>query len=62
MRYENDRNNIIAFCILAMKKTDIVTILDNIAILLELKGESIFKSRAYKNAARSIEFISEDVD
>ena len=62
MRYENDRNNIIAFCILAMKKTDIVTILDNIAMLLELKGESIFKSRAYQKAARSIEFISEDVD
>ena len=45
-----------------MKNTDIIEILDNIAVLLELKGESIFKSRAYQKAARSIEFLSEEVD
>ncbi len=45
-----------------MKNTEIIEILDNIAVLLELKGESIFKSRAYQKAARSIEFLSEEVD
>ncbi len=44
-----------------MKNTEIIEILENIAVLLELKGESIFKSRAYQKAARSIEFLSEDV-
>ncbi len=44
-----------------MKNTEIIEILENIAVLLELKGESIFKSRAYQKAARSIEFMSEEV-
>ena len=45
-----------------MKNAEIIEILENIAVLLELKGESIFKSRAYQKAARSIESLSEDVD
>ncbi|HEV8184765.1 MAG TPA: helix-hairpin-helix domain-containing protein, partial [Chthoniobacterales bacterium] len=38
-----------------MDKTAIADTLDNIATLLELKGENPFKIRAYTNAARSIE-------
>ena len=45
-----------------MKNSEIVKILEDIADLLELKGENIFKSRAYQKAARSIEFLSEDVE
>ena len=45
-----------------MKNTEIIEILHNIAVLLELKGENVFKSRAYEKAARSIEFLSEDID
>src|SRR5512137_644319 len=45
-----------------MKNSEIVKILEDIADLLELKGENIFKARAYQKAARSIEFLSEDVD
>ena len=45
-----------------MKNAEIVKILEDIADLLELKGENIFKARAYQKAARSIEFLSEDVD
>jgi DNA polymerase (family X) len=45
-----------------MKNEEIVKILEDIADLLELKGENIFKARAYQKAARSIEFLSEDID
>jgi DNA polymerase (family X) len=45
-----------------MKNSKIIEILENIAVLLELKGESIFKSRAYQKAARSIENLSEDIE
>ena len=38
-----------------MTKEEIATALDEIATLLELKGENPFKIRAYANAARSIE-------
>lgn len=44
-----------------MKNSEIVKILEEIADFLELKGENIFKARAYQKAARSIEFLSEDV-
>ena len=47
---------------ISMKNAEIVKILEDIADLLELKGENIFKARAYQKAARSIEFLSEDVD
>lgn len=45
-----------------MKNEEIVKILEDIADFLELKGENIFKARAYQKAARSIEFLSEDID
>ena len=45
-----------------MKNSEIVKILEDIAGLLELKGEKVFKARAYQKAARSIEFLSEDVE
>jgi DNA polymerase (family X) len=45
-----------------MKNSEIVKILEDIADLLELKGDNIFKTRAYQKAARSIEFLSEDVE
>jgi DNA polymerase (family X) len=45
-----------------MNKVEIIKILEDIAVLLELKSENVFKSRAYQKAARSIEFLSEDLD
>jgi len=44
-----------------LTKKDIAAVLDNIGVLLELKGEHPFKSRAYFNAARSIENLEEDI-
>jgi len=44
-----------------MNNIEIVKILEDIAGFLDLKGESVFKSRAYRKAARSIELLSEDV-
>ena len=44
-----------------MDKKEIVRILEEISILLDLKGENPFKSRAYSNAARVIESQNEDV-
>ncbi|MFO8027752.1 MAG: hypothetical protein R6U56_08820, partial [Opitutales bacterium] len=35
-----------------MDKADIVEILEEIAVLLELKGENPFKIRAYQTGAR----------
>lgn len=46
---------------MAIKNSEIVKILENIADLLTLKGENIFKIRSYQKAARSIESLSEDV-
>ena len=43
-----------------MKNLEIAKILDNIADLLELQGVE-FKPRAYRNAARGIENLSEDI-
>jgi len=42
-----------------MSKDEITEILENIARLLELKGENPFKVRAYRNAARALETLSE---
>ncbi len=44
-----------------MKKSDIIDILSEIAVLLELKGENPFKSRSYSNAARILESAPEDL-
>src|SRR5256886_4649065 len=38
-----------------MTKSEIAVVLEQIAALLELKGENLFKIRAYVNAARAIE-------
>src|SRR6267154_2405218 len=45
-----------------MDKDQIVEILNNIAVLLELKGENPFKARAYTKAARALEGMSEPLD
>lgn len=44
-----------------MTKKEIIKLLEEISIMLELKGENPFKSRAYQNAARAIETMSGDV-
>jgi len=45
-----------------MDKGQVAEVLVNIATLLELKGENPFKTRAYQNAARTIEILSEPLD
>jgi len=45
-----------------MEKGQVAEILVNIATLLELKGENPFKSRAYLNAARTLEGLSEPLE
>lgn len=45
-----------------MKKSDIADILNEIATLLEIKGENPFKIRAYQNGARKLETLEEDLD
>ena len=48
--------------LLEMTKEQIAEILTDIATLLELKGENPFKSRAYVNAARSLEASTEPLE
>lgn len=43
-----------------MEKGAVPRILEEIALLLELKGENPFKSRAYYNAARTVELLGEE--
>ena len=45
-----------------MDKGQIAEVLSEIGTLLELKGEVIFKTRAYANAARTLEGLSEPLD
>src|SRR5579859_2501570 len=45
-----------------MDKEKVAEILSEIGVLLELKGENPFKTRAYANAARTIENLSEPLD
>ncbi|HWX22099.1 MAG TPA: DNA polymerase/3'-5' exonuclease PolX [Candidatus Binatia bacterium] len=45
-----------------MDKGQVAEILVNIATLLDLKGENPFKSRAYLNAARALEGLSEPLE
>jgi DNA polymerase (family 10) len=45
-----------------MNKDQVAEVLVSIATLLELKGENPFKTRAYLNAARTIETLSEPLD
>jgi len=44
-----------------VNKQQIISIIDEIGTLLELKGENPFKVRAYHNAARSLETSSQDI-
>jgi DNA polymerase (family 10) len=45
-----------------MDKAQIAEILSEIGVLLELKGENPFKSRAYANAARALEALAEPLE
>ncbi|WP_041592064.1 DNA polymerase/3'-5' exonuclease PolX [Thermoanaerobacterium xylanolyticum] len=45
-----------------MDKKTVTDILNEIGLLLELKGENPFKSRAYYNAARTIEVLDDDIE
>ena len=45
-----------------MDKSKVAEILVEIGLLLELKGENPFKTRAYSNAARAIENLAESLD
>ena len=44
-----------------MKNKDIAEIFNNIATLLEIKNDNIFKIKAYRKAAENIEALGEDV-
>jgi len=44
-----------------MDKSEITDILEEIAVLLELKGENPFKARAYTNAARTLDNYEGDI-
>ncbi|HEV2283912.1 MAG TPA: DNA polymerase/3'-5' exonuclease PolX [bacterium] len=44
-----------------MTNKEIARILYDIAGILEIKGESVFRVIAYRNAARSVEFLAEDI-
>src|SRR5476651_2208125 len=48
--------------IFAMEKDKVAEILVEIGTLLELKGENPFKTRAYANAARTLESVSEPLE
>jgi DNA polymerase (family 10) len=45
-----------------MDKDQIAEVLAEIAVLLELKGEGVFKTRAYSNAARTLEGLGESLN
>jgi len=45
-----------------MRNTEVAQFLSNIADMLEIKGESPFRVRAYRDAARQIESLAEDVE
>lgn len=45
-----------------MDKRAVVQMFEEIALMLELKDENPFKSKAYKNAARSIELLEGELD
>ena len=45
-----------------MNARDVSRILEEIAILLELKGENPFKARAYQNAARTLTGLADDLN
>ena len=48
--------------LITMNKDQVAEILNEIAVLLELKGENPFKARAYLNGARALEGLSEPLE
>lgn len=44
-----------------MDKRDVARVLEQIAAILEIKGENTFKVRAYENAARAIDALEDDL-
>lgn len=44
-----------------MTRKEIVEVLEEIAVLLEIKGENPFKIRAYQNGARALETMEDDL-
>ncbi len=44
-----------------MTRKEIVEVLEEIAVLLEIKGENPFKIRAYQNGARALDTMEEDL-
>ncbi len=45
-----------------MKNSEIARVFQDIADLLELKGENVFKIRAYQRAVRSIEYLPVELE
>ena len=45
-----------------MKNTEVAKVFQDIADLLELKGENIFKIRAYQRAARTIDHLPKEIE
>ena len=45
-----------------MDNQQIITVLEDIGLLLELKGESPFKSNAYYNAARTLQGLPDEIE
>jgi len=45
-----------------MKNSEVARVFQDIAALLEVKGENIFKIRAYQKVARSIEHLPVEVE
>jgi DNA polymerase (family 10) len=45
-----------------MKNTEIAKVFEDMADLLELKGENKFKIRAYQRAARAIEYLPKEIE
>jgi DNA polymerase (family 10) len=47
--------------LVGVNKNEIADVLNDIAVLLELKGENPFKTRAYQTGARTLEALEEDL-
>lgn len=45
-----------------MKNQEVVKVFNDIADILEIKGENLFRIRAYRKAAQNIESLSQDLD
>src|SRR5689334_7617577 len=47
---------------MAMRNGEVVDLLQQIGDLIELSGEEAFKARAYREAARQLDQVTEDID